>query len=621
MSSKPILSLQLGFKCSETGHLTIKVVSSRFPILQKSFNGVAQLLLGKMLKLDELSVVTKSFLEDKSSDPYFTKMARAFNLSIAPEDEAQLKLAIPKTGPVLVLMNHPANGRETIALAGAISKIRPDLKIALTALLRDYPNMEDNAICLDLGTSVEAKNYNLRQREAMNKWIHDGGVLLAHPAGEVSSYRHTTQTDYPVDPRWRIGIGKLIEANPEVQVVPAFLDGKASDQYHKINNIESTPLRDSISPIFHVRELAKGRNQEFGVNFGSIILGKTLLDRFEGNLPKIMQYLRSYTYALKGRFEKKVDGRLLEKIADGISKDLIKQDLAKMKILAEERGLQVLMAQGKDIPHVLQELGRLREMNFRLIGEGSGKAVDIDQFDPHYHHIVMYSKDLDLIMGQYRLAFSDEVIAEKGLKGFYNLSLFEYSELMKKDFKNSIELGRSFVNVADVSQLPDSEKRTAALFLPLVWRGIAKILEENPRYTHLIGPVSISNQFSDISKKIIVDFLSQNYSADKKVAVVPRLGFEAKRPLLPQIDSIVPHIADINDLFQVIKDIDGTELPSLIKSYGKLGARYLSFSFDQSFNTVDGMIVVNILQSNRQELAKYFSEDGLKKYLKFHNAE
>ena len=619
MSPKPLLSLQLGFKCSETGHLTVKVVSSRFPIVQSSFNTVAQAIFGKILKLDELSVVTKAFLEDKSNDPYFTKMARAFNLSIAPEDEAQIKNAIPKTGPVLILMNHPANGRETIALAGAISKYRPDLRIALTALLRDYPGMEDNAICLDLGTSVEAKNYNIRQREAMNQWIRNGGVLLAHPAGEVSSYRHTKQNEYPVDPRWRIGIGKLIEANPDVQIVPTFLEGKASDQYHKINNIESTPLRDSISPIFHVRELAKGRNQQFPVNFGSVIIGKTLLERFNSSLPKIMEYLRSYTYALKGRFEKKVDNRLLEKISDGVSKDLLHADLAKMKILAEDRGLQVLMAQGKDIPHVLHELGRLREINFRLVGEGSGKPLDIDQFDPHYHHIVMYSKNLDLILGQYRLAFSDEVIAEKGLQGFYNLSLFEYSELMEKDFKNSIELGRSFVNIADVSQLPESDRNTAALFLPLVWKGIAKILEENPRYTHLIGPVSISNQFSDISKKIIVDFLSHNYPAEQKDSVAPKVNFEAYSPVLPEIESMVPHIADINDLFQVIKDIDGTELPSLIKSYGKLGARYLSFSFDQNFNTVDGMIVVNILESNREELAKYFSEDGLRNYLNYHN--
>jgi hypothetical protein len=295
------LKFNLGFNCSTDGRLTLKVISSRQKKIESFVNGFFHFIFKNLFKLDELSIVTQKLFQDKSSDPYFTKMARAFGLSVQTQNEFDIVKAIPASGPLLVVMNHPANGRETMALAGAISLVRPDLKVALTSMLKGYPGMDENAIFIDLANSQESKKFNISQRQSMDHWIKQGGVLLAHPAGEVSSYRYSFTGDEPIDCRWRIGVGKIIQENPETQVLPIYIEAKASRRYQQINSIRTSGIRDAISPIFHLRELASGQNHRFPVVMGSVIRAQELLDRFQGNLNKIMRHLRSSTYALSGR--------------------------------------------------------------------------------------------------------------------------------------------------------------------------------------------------------------------------------------------------------------------------------------------------------------------------------
>ena len=608
------LKVKLGFVASDTGKLTLQVAQSKHKAVEATLNGIAQLMLGRALKLDELSVVTKKLIEDKSEDPYFVKLARAFDLTIKVDEKTQFAKMIPETGPVLVLMNHPANGRETIALAAAISLIRPDTKVAMTFLLKDYPQMADNAIFLNPTPSPEATAYNKGQREQMDLWIKNGGVLLAHPSGEVSTYKNSENKDYQMDPAWRLGIAKLIENNPDVQILPAFIDTSTTETFQKVKAMKPPAIGEALSPVFHIREIAIGQNAVIPVNLGNSIKGQDALAKGNGNLKNMMQYLRARTYALKGRFEKTKDSRKLEPIAAPTDATLVKQDISRMKILTEEKGLQVLIAQGKDIPNVVRELGRLREVTFRTVGEASGKSLDVDNFDQHYYHVVMYKPDSNVIVGAYRIAFVDKVIQQIGLDGLYNRQLFEYKNLLNGELKHSIELGRAFVN----AELTDRDRRSAIYFLPLIWKGIAKVLEQNPQYTHLMGPVSISNQYSDVSKAIMISFLTQKFDTKLRSEVLARNGFKPKSPVLREALSLVATISNVKELNSIITEIDGIGIPSLISSYERLGARYLGFNFDPDFNAVDGLIFVNLLTADRTELVKYFGAEGLQMYLNFH---
>lgn len=617
-SCESFFKLNAGFNVTDDGNLSLRLGESKYQSVEKAGNFLINFLLGRALKVNEISQVTKRMFEDKSQDSFFIKMARAFDLSLKIDDFAEFAKSIPKTGPVLILMNHPANGRETIAMAAAVAAVRPDMKVALTALLKDFPGMADNAIFLNPSPSASARTFNKRQREMMDELLKSGGVLLAHPSGEVSTTRYSEDGAYAKDPEWRAGIAKLIENNPDVQIVPTFLGGQASPSFQKVKSMKPKVIGEILGPIFHIRELAKGQHSTFQVNVGSVLKGSDALATTNGDIMAMMAYLKARTYALKGRFEKKIDNREYAEIIAPIDPELIKKDVTKMKVLAEDKGLQVLIAEGKEIPSLLREIGRLRELNFRTVGEGSGKPFDNDVYDNHYHHVVVYKPDTGAVIGGYRIAFADQVIQKVGLDGLYNRTLFEYSNLLLSDLKNSIELGRTFVNAAGLSQ---KDRRSAVFFLPLVWKGIAKVLEQNPQYTKLLGPVSISNSFSDVSKVIISEYMMRNHPSDYRHYVRARAGFNPDSAVLAEARALVPLIKDQNDLFKIIKDIDGMELPPLLKSYDKLGAEYMGFNFDASFNTLDGMIIVNLLLSDRAELVKYFGEEGLQNFLRFHGLQ
>lgn len=614
-SCQAFFKLNAGFNVTENGNLSLRLGESKYASIEKAANYFIHVLLGRAIRVNEISQVTQRLYQDKTQDHYFVKMARAFGLSLKVDDFADFAKMIPKTGPVLILMNHPANGRETVAMAAAVAAVRPDLKVALTSLLKDLPGMSDNAIFLDPSGSANAKVYNKAQRELMDQQMKSGGVLLIHPSGEVSTTRYSEDGVYAKDPSWKAGVGKLIANNPDIQILPTFLGGQASPTFQKIKNMNPMAIGDAIGPIFHVRELTIGQNTSFQVNVGSVLKGSDVLAKANGDIMGMMAYLKARTYALKGRFEKKADLRKYAEIIPPIDLELIKVDIAKMTVLAEDKGLQVLIAEGREIPSLLREIGRLRELNFRTVGEGSGKSFDNDVYDNHYHHVVVYKPDTGAVIGGYRIAFADQVIQKVGLDGLYNRTLFEYSNLLLTDLKNSIELGRTFVNVAGLSQ---KDRRSAIYFLPLVWKGIAKVLEQNPRYTQLLGPVSISNSFSDVSKTIIAEYMMRNHPSEYRHYTKARTSFAPDSAVLAEARALVPLIKDQNELFALIKDIDGMELPPLLKSYDKLGARYMGFNFDASFNTLDGMILVNLLKADREELVKYFGADGLRIYLLFH---
>ncbi len=613
-SCNVFFKLAPGYNASEAGKLSLRLGNSKYKSVENTINGITELVLGRAIRLDEFSKITGRLLADKSEDPYFAKLARAYNLSVKVDAKTEFAKMIPKTGPVLVLMNHPANSRETLAVTAAVSMLRPDTVVAMTSILKDYPKIADNAIFLNPSPSPEARIYNKRGREQMDEQIKKGAVLVAHPSGEVSTYRHSENKDYQMDPEWRMGIAKLIESNPDVQIVLIYVEAQTTETFQKVKAMKPYAIGDVLSPIFHLRELAMGQNATFPINVASVIKGQDALAKSKGDLNAMMQYLRARTYALKGRFEKLTDQRKLEPIAERGDAELIKQDISRMQMLTEEKGLQVLIAQGKDIPNVVRELGRLREVTFRSVGEASGKSLDVDSFDQHYHHIVMYKPDSNVIIGAYRVAFVDKIVQEMGVAGLYNRTFFEYESLLKGELKNSIELGRAFVNV----ELQDRDRRSAIYFLPLIWKGIAKILEQNPKYTHLMGPVSISNQYSDISKALMVHFLTQKFDTHLRAQVSSKTEFKPRSPVLREALSLVPHIANVKELNALITEIDGVGIPSLINSYEKLGARYLGFNFDADFNAVDGLIFVNLLKANREELTKYFGAEGLQNYLKFH---
>ena len=287
-------------------------------------------------------------------------------------------------------------------------------------------------------------------------------------------------------------------------------------------------------------------------------------------------------------------------IVDGVSKDLLSQDVAALD--ASDRllalgGYAVYCATANKLPHALREIGRLREIAFRAVGEGTGKALDLDEFDLHYHHLFVWNESAREIVGAYRIAFTQELIAHHGVTALYTYSLFEFDTTLFDRLGPSLEMGRSFVH-------PSWQGNTRVL--RLLWAGIAALLDRHPDLRHLFGPVSVSPRFSDVGKFLIMTALQLHHmDVDLKQLVRPRNApqhltrnstHQTSQPTEQRLTEISAGLADPGRLSKFLQRIEqGLKLPMLIKHYIELKGRFAGFSVDDAFNgTLDGLVFVRV---------------------------
>jgi len=272
--------------------------------------------------------------------------------------------------------------------------------------------------------------------------------------------------------------------------------------------------------------------------------------------------------------------------------------------LVDRGRFHVYCARAGQIPWALREIGRLRELTFRSVGEGTGRPADLDLFDAFYLHLFLWDADAAVIAGAYRLGLVDEILARHGKRGLYTHSLFKFRTRLLDSLNPAIELGRSFVRA-------EYQRSFAALFL--LWSGIGRFVERSPQYAMLFGPVSISGRYAPASRQLIVEYLSA-YSADTKLTrqVRPRRPFrDDARTSAPAEAFRAP--GNLDELSRRIAQIehDGKGVPVLLRQYLQLGGRLLGFNLDRDFaDTLDGLIVVDLRQVEKAVLTRYMGQRG-----------
>lgn len=279
-------------------------------------------------------------------------------------------------------------------------------------------------------------------------------------------------------------------------------------------------------------------------------------------------------------------------IIEAVPKDALAHDV---RLLDASHHLMTLgdyavyAAPAHRLPAVLQEIGRLREMAFRGVGEGSGKALDLDQYDPHYLHLFVWSHGKQEVLGAYRIALTQDLIKQHGVTALYTHSLFEFDTALFDRLGPSLEMGRSFVH-------PEWQGSTRVL--RLLWAGISMLLDRHPDIRHLFGPVSISPQFSDVGRFLIMTALQLHHmDADLKPLVRPRNALRhMNRESQQRLTDISAGLSDAGRLSRFLQRLErGLKLPMLIKHYIDLKGRFAGFSVDDSFNgTLDGLVFVRV---------------------------
>jgi putative hemolysin len=342
----------------------------------------------------------------------------------------------------------------------------------------------------------------------------------------------------------------------------------------------------------------------------------------------LVSYLRRRTYTLANReeqhpldeqnsLENAIDNQL-QPIVDPRDTRLFLDDIDGLpgdRELSSFKELSVYYARSDEIPNVMHELGRLREITFRDVGEGTGTSIDLDEYDDQYVHLFLWNHDKQELVGAYRFGQTDHLMNRYGIEGLYTSTLFQYKQELLEQINPALEMGRAFVR---------SEYQNSYRPLLLLWKGIGAFVVENPRYRYLFGPVSINNEYQSMSHQLMVQFLQiHNFEPELADLVEPRTPFRIRPIKAWDTKALSSVVDDVGEVSSIIDDIETQQrgIPVLLRQYLKLGGKLLGFYVDPEFsNVVGGLILVDLLKTDRSILNRYMGREEAESFLMHHNA-
>jgi len=505
-----------------------------------------------------------------------------------PEEDLK---RIPKEGPFITISNHPLGGIDGVLLLKLLIEKRADYKIVANFLLQRVAPLKPYVMPVNpFETRKDAKSSIAGVKSALLH-LREGKPLGIFPAGEVSTHKDGKLN---VDKPWEEGAIKLIK-KANVPVIPIYFHAKNSRLFYFLSKFSDT-LRTAKLPS----EIIQQRGRVIKVRIGKPISVKDQ-DTFKA-LPDFYKFIRRKTYMLANPFEK--SNKLIssqkikikkatKKISPQRNSDLFIAEVDALREtnsrLLQSKNYEVFFASAKDIPNLIHEIGRLREITFRAIGEGTNKEVDLDKFDNYYHHLLLWDAVAEKLVGAYRMGLGKEIYKKYGIKGFYVQSLFRIEPELHQMMDNTIEMGRAFI-------IDEYQQKPMPLFL--LWKGIVHVTLRYPQYKYLMGGVSISNQFSDFSKSLMIEFMKSHYY-DPYIAQYIRPKKEYKVKLKDGDKDFVfdASKADMQKFDKIIDEIEPgiLRIPVLIKKYVKQNARLVAFNVDPKFNNaIDGLMYIKV---------------------------
>jgi len=545
-------------------------------------------LLLKTLRISKLNRIYERH-KDKQDLVFLDALLEDFQIHFdIPQEDLD---RIPKDGAFITVSNHPLGGIDGILLLKLLLERRPDYKIIANFLLHRIEPLKKYVMPVNpFEERKEAKSSLTGIKNALNH-LKQGYPLGMFPAGEVSTFE---EGKLVVDKAWEEGAIKIIK-KAGVPVIPIYFHAKNSQLFYFLSGLSDT-LRTAKLPS----ELLSQKKRTIRVRIGKPI-PVAEQEKYE-SLEDFHQFLRRKTYMLANPYAKKT--RYLntksfafpkspEPIIDPVHADLLEGEILALEekdaLLFNSRSYKIFLAEAGEIPNLLLEIGRLREITFREVGEGTNKSMDLDPYDAYYKHLFLWDAENRRLVGAYRMGMGGEIFPKHGISGFYIHELFRIEPELNDMMAQTIEMGRAFI-------IKEYQQRPMPLFL--LWKGIVHVTLRYPEHKFLMGGVSISDKFSNFSKSLMIEFMKSHYY-DPFIAqyVSPKKDYKVKLNVADKDFVFDSTQADMNKFDKIIDEIEPGELrlPVLMKKYVKQNARLVAFNVDPKFNNaVDGLMYIRI---------------------------
>lgn len=545
-----------------------------------------------LMKFLHISTINKIYNRNKQRTEldFLNGILKDFKIKFEiPKEDLE---RIPKKNGFITVSNHPLGGIDGILLLKIVLEQRSDYKIIGNFILHKVKPLAPYIFAVNPFENHKSAKSSIGGFRSALAHLKDGNPLGMFPAGEVSTQRDGKLL---VDKPWEVTAMKLAK-KAEVPIVPIYFHAENSPFFYHLAKL-SDNLRTAKLPS----ELLTQKQRIIKIRIGRPISVKD--QKQFNNLPSYTAFLRQKTYMLSNTFERQKRLKILaqnfklkkdpKKIITAVNPLIMCSEVddlrAKNHRLLESKNYEVFLAPATLIPNVLREIGRLREITFRAIGEGSNRAIDLDAFDNYYHHMFLWDSAAKCLAGAYRMGFGEDLYEALGVKGFYLQELFRFEPEFHKIMKQSIELGRAFIIKA-------YQQKPMPLFL--MWKGIVHTTLRYPNHKYLIGGVSISNRFSNFSKSLMIEFMKSHYYDPYMAQYVnPKKEFKVKLKDADKDFVFDVTDADLNKFDKIIDEIEpgALRMPVLLKKYIKQNARLIAFNVDPLFNNVvDGLIYIRI---------------------------
>lgn len=565
-------------------------------------------------------------------------------LGVSVRAEGQGFEGVPAAGPLVMVANHPFGALEGLVLAKALLPVRPDLRFLANYMLAAAPELRELIFSVDPFGGEGAQPRNMTGLRQAIRHVADGGALVVFPSGTVSHLQPSRREI--TDPVWQSTVGRLVRRTG-ADALPLYFHGRNSMLFNLMGLLHPMARTAMLA-----KELLRKRNTTVTLSVGRPVAAATLNELPDDEARTA--YLRMRCYALKPKPRRVLslplslprtlplpgraaqDGpatasgsadsaavglaapaapaapagqaaRRMRPIAAARPLELLEAELAAIPpadVLLREGPWTIVETTADRSPELIREIGRLREVTFRAVGEGSGAPLDLDAFDATYRHLVLWHEGDRALAGAYRLGEVDAILTAQGQRGLYSSSLFRF----RPEFFGgapALELGRAFVAA-------DYQRDYAPLLL--LWKGIGQFILKRPGVRRLFGPVSVSLDYTPYSLNAIMGYLTRHHGCP----ATARLVRGRSAPAIRQpgcLRRIEPDGLDWNALCTLVRDMEGGRtIPILFKHYLKLGGRIATFHVDRAFGSLDAFLIIDLLESPPRMLQRFMGTDGLDRY-------
>ncbi len=551
----------------------------------------------KQLGLHALNVAHAHIEDDwdaGSTDNFFKLACKYLSLNYDLEGLEN----IPAEGPCVIVSNHPHGMSDGLMFGDIAMKVRQDVRIVVNEWLHCVRGMRPYQITVDVYGGEEAKRANMTGMREMLKWLRDGHCILVFPSGAAASYSHRDRR--VVDDPWQTNIATIIRKT-KATVVPMHISGRTGIFFQVLSTV-AKGLRSN----FLAREIIRDGRMRHTIRIGKPV-SPHVVAQLEGD-EALSDYLRLQSMLL--RYPRKPDAPMsfAEKqadLAEHVPQEKLCEEIAALppETLYYSNAvneLNVYAVEAHQIPCMMQEMGVERERTFRAAGEGTGNPMDLDEFDKHYLHLIMWDAKAGRLAGAYRLGRTDVILKKYGIKGLYNSLFFRFNQKIWDTLSQGVEMGRAFI-------IPEYQRLSASL--DTLWMGIGQFLNKHPQYRYLYGTVSVSGEYTHASRSLIFSYLQehemQNDYAAYVQAIHPPQGYE----LLSEDARLLRNgMPDARMLASTVSatEPDGKSIPVLLRQYLRLGGKMLSFGIDNDFGgTLDCLVLVDLTKAPERVLKRY----------------